>query len=264
MQLNNIPFFWVFIFVLAAFFNSQLDAKTATGSGRYSIQFFSTTVQGTSFQIALNGVAGSTITVPETSPNSPWISFDAAEGDVLSVRILSLTEEAYLGFFYVINNQADGAGTQIYDSKTTTFTPVNTCPENEICNYVIYGDRFDGSLANFYVNNVLVLQNYDGTTRENLNIAADASIRVVFTYGGVGDDIYYYFNNQRIPGDYNFWAYNAFGTNTIIPNTAINPDRPPFGGQYYPITNEEASSFASTIGGGHQNSVFIALTLPIN
>ena len=103
MHLNNIPFFWVFVFVLAAsFFNNRLDAKTATGSGRYSIQFFSTTVQGTSFQITLNGVAGSTITVPETSPNSPWISFDAAEGDVLSVRILSLTEEAYLGFFYVI------------------------------------------------------------------------------------------------------------------------------------------------------------------
>ena len=34
-----------------------------------------------------------------------------------------------------------------------------------------------------------VLQNYDGNTVESLNIAAGASIRVVFTYGGVGDDI---------------------------------------------------------------------------
>ncbi len=64
MQLNNIPFFWVFIFVLAAFFNSQLDAKMATSSGRYSIQFFSAVEQGTSFQITLNGATGAQIQVP--------------------------------------------------------------------------------------------------------------------------------------------------------------------------------------------------------
>jgi hypothetical protein len=45
--------------------------------------------------------------------------------------------------------------------------------------------------------------------------------------------------------------------NALIPNIAIN--RPPFGGQYYPITSEQASAFANTIGGGKQNSVWIPL-----
>jgi hypothetical protein len=257
MNLNSIPFYFVFV-LAACFFNNRLDAKTATGSGKYSIQFFSTVAQGVQFQITVNGVTGSTITVPETSPNSIWTDFEATAGDVLSVKILSVYQNA--GFSYVINNQADGAGTQIYDSKTTTFTPVNTCPENEICNYEIYGGYFEGSTANFYVNNVLVLQNYDGITRENLNISAGASIRIVFTYGGVGEYMYCFINNRDIFDGINRWFYNSYGTNTLIPGLTVYPNPPPFGGQYYPITSEQVSAFAIKIGGGFRKYLWIPLT----
>ena len=52
MHLNSILFNFVFV-LAASFFNNRLDAKTATGSGRYSIQFFSTVAQGVQFQITV-------------------------------------------------------------------------------------------------------------------------------------------------------------------------------------------------------------------
>lgn len=240
----------------------EVGAETGPDSGLYSIQFFSILEQSVQFQVTVNGITGSIIEVPETSPNSLWTNFSAFPGDDLSVKLVHL--DAPRGLSYVINNGATGGGSQIYDSKTTTFRPVNTCPENEICEYRLYGNNFAGSTANLYVDNILVLQNFNATTVEYLNIAAGATITIVLTYGGTGDDMYYYINNISFGDEDNGWLYNSFGINSVIPNPIINPNRPPFGGQYYPITSEQISSIAHSIGGGNQNSEWIPLTWPFN
>lgn len=98
------------------------------------------------------------------------------------------------------------------------------------------------------------MEDFTGGQENFFTVNPGDSIRVEFTFGGGETDIYY---ALHIESAQNAWFYNAYGMNALIPNTAIN--RPPFGGQYYPITSEQASSFANTIGGGKQNSVWIPL-----
>jgi hypothetical protein len=248
---------FVFIVALASLCNCELIAKTSV-SGTYSIQFHSSVEQDIDYEVFVNGE--SVATGSQVYPNSGWIDFNVLSNDVISVAIPSFPTDPY-AFYYVVHNEAGGGGSEIYDSRSTTYFPVNTC-ESGSCEVLLFDTNFGSSTGNLYVNDQLVVENFTGGVPNYFTINSGDSIRIVFTYVGGSTYIYYYLEIRG--SDPNYWFYNAYGMNALIPNIIINPDRPPFGGQYYPITSEQASSFASTIGGGHQNSVWIALTLPIN
>jgi hypothetical protein len=224
-------------------------------SSYYSIQFYTneSEIQEITYQITINEIPGDQTNLSFNSPGSRWIDFVAAPGDTLSVY---LVEFGSPNFSYVIYNGANGQGSKIYDSTSTTFTPLNTCTSGT-CIWSIYGaSSFRTNTANVYVNNMLVLSDYDGNANQEFNVNVNDSIRIVFDY--VSGVSYYFLSYNE--GSYNYWQYDAFGQNTFVYNPVPNVSRSPFGGQLYPITNEQSSAFAITIGAG--NSTWIPLTLP--
>jgi hypothetical protein len=155
----------------------------------------------------------------------------------------------------VINNRANGGGAEIYDSTSTTFSPVNVCQVGT-CRFGIYGIHFANDTANVYANDTLVLSNYTGGTLEEFDVQADDLIRIVFNYVAGSNAYYSMYYNSVV---FNVWTYNAFGLNTQIYNSIYGPNRGPFGGSLYPITTEQSAEFASTLASGSQNSVWISL-----
>jgi hypothetical protein len=215
----------------------------ATISATYSIRFFTTSTQDANYQITVNGVEGPDSSAFVPSPYSAWINFGASPGDVVSIKMIGAPFVSY-----VVNDGPNGSGTQLYDSTSTTFPPLNTCTGT--CEVEILGNAFEGSTCNVYVNNELVLENYDGGQIGTFTVSAGDLILIKLTHAGGSTDLRY---NLHSDGSeiYNEWYYNAFGFNTLI----INPARTPFGGPYYPITSEQIASFARSIGSGKQNSV---------
>jgi hypothetical protein len=256
--ISFICFLFAFFFQYFNIINCELNDESAIDSGTYSIQFISSLSGEVEYQILVNEVNVAEGTESVTPPASRWINFNASPNDVINVLIMNIDYK----FHYLINNAASGLGTDIYDSRTTHFTPANICTDGT-CEFTLIAPDFDGSTLNVYANDLLVLANFEGGDEVTFNASAGDVIRMDFTYGNGSTDVLYYFG---ITGGEILiaWMYDAYGTYTIIPQSTINPNRPPFGGQYYPITSEQASSFASTIGGGHQNSAWIPLTLPIN
>lgn len=198
------------LFTLLLLF-SNIDQ--ASSSGIYSIQFSSSSFQVVRFTITINGLAGTPIdtSVPVGSTN--WINFDANPNDILSVNVNEFFQS--FGLSYTIRNGADGSGIEIYDSKINTFTPVNTCPENDTCKMQVFESVLDGGTINFYVNNILVLANFNGSEEEQFEVDSGDFIRAVFTYGGESTEISYSFS---IDDDENSWIYDSFGINTLISN----------------------------------------------
>jgi hypothetical protein len=250
----NIQFHLFFIYLVAL--NICKFTAGTSSSGTYSLQFRSSVVQSVEYIVTVNDVMASA-GIEGTNPTSSWIDFSALPGDVISV-LLPYINSPY-AFYYVVNNAAGGGGTDIYDSRATIFTPVNTCTES-LCEYMIIGSNFGSSSGNVYVNNVLVVDNFTGA-QQNFNLSAGDSIRIEFSYDAGNTEISYNFGPSDSE-EATFWFYNAYGTNTLITNPVVNPNRPPFGGNYYPITSEQVSTFASTIGSGNQNSIWVPLTLP--
>lgn len=252
--------FTVFAFftVLVSVFNCKL--AISSGSGQYSIQFVSIQEQDVAFQVTVNGVTASPVTASAKEIDSPWTNFSAYPNDILSIEILDV--EYSTGISYRVNNGADGAGIEIYDSRITTFTPVNTCPDTiSACEMQIYAPFLTGSTADFYINDTLVLQNFNGSSVEYLNVNYGDSIKVVFSYGGETEGAFY---SITIVDIYNTWIYNGFGKNTLIDNPAINPQKSPFGGSLYPITQSKSRAFAILIGAGKQGTEWRPLTLPFD
>jgi hypothetical protein len=133
-------------------------------AGTYSIKFFSTNTQNIGYDITVNGVVISSVTNFEIqSPSSDWIVFTASPGDSLNVKITDVSYDSF-GLSYLINNEANGGGTQIYDSKSNTFTPTNTCLVGP-CTDTINGVNFQQSSAIIYVNGVAVISDFNGTER---------------------------------------------------------------------------------------------------
>jgi hypothetical protein len=249
--------FMIFIVAFASLYNCEIIAKTSS-SETYSIQFRSSTDQNVGYEVFVSGV--SVASGSQVYPNSGWIDFNVLSDEVISVKITTFPTDPY-ALYYVVHNGPGGGGSEIYDSRSTTFFPVNTC-ESGSCEVALFNNNFGSSTGNVYVNDQLIVENFTGGTENYFTINSGDSIRIVFTYAG-GDTQIVYFIQIR-GSDPNFWFYNAYGTNSLIHGSTINPNRPPFGGQYYPITSEQVSSFANIIGGGKQNSVWIPLTLPIN
>lgn len=209
--------------------------------GTYSLQFSLGSNTYVMYEININEVPAY-----DTTDNTNWINFDASPGDTLKIVILEY--DAPFDLSYVVNNGADGSGTNIYNSTSTTFTPFNSCTEND-CQIQIDSTDFQNNIANVYVNNVLTVENYSGTV-QTFYANVDDTIRVEFTYVE-GSDIKYTLYFTQLGVD-NYWYYNAFGSNTIIYNPNLR--RGPFGGLLYPITSEQSSEFAKTIGAGMQKA----------
>jgi hypothetical protein len=241
------------LFCVAVIIGFLSFANCEIFASSYSIQFLSQESRDITFQITVNGIAGLEKTISLESPSSDWFSFAASPGDTLSVNLPSYSGSNQ--FSYVINNRANGGGAEIYDSTSTTFTPVNVCQVGT-CRFGIYGIHFANDTANVYANDTLVLSNYIGGTVEEFDVQADDLIRIEFNYVD-GIDVYYTLYNSG--AFINTWTYNACGINTQIYNSIYGPNRGPFGGSLYPITAEQSAEFASTLASGSQNSAWISL-----
>lgn len=239
MNSTNKPLLCLLLLLIA--FVSIINA------GNYSIKFFSTNTQNIGYDITVNGVVISSVTNFEIqSPSSDWIVFTASPGDSLNVKITDVSYDSF-GLSYLINNEANGGGTQIYDSKSNTFTPTNTCLVGP-CTDTINGVNFQQSSAIIYVNNVAVISDFDGSEREFTYYPEDL-LRIVFTFDSNVNFVFYFL---ELDGSFNNWYYNSNGQNTRIPNPSnSNPSRSPFGGPYYPITTEEIESFALSTSPGN-------------
>jgi hypothetical protein len=227
---------------------------TSPNSGKYSIQLTAELEQTVSFRIIVNGETQtfSAIHVPNTG--SEWLNFSASYGDNIRVDILSWTISASRNrFSYVISNGPNGSGRVIYNSKSTTFTPVNYCTSGT-CQYRIEGINFEGSTVDVFVNGKNVITNFDGGADQFFSVNAGDIIKTVFTYAGGRLDIYFFI---YIGDLYNRYVYNAFGQEAQIYSYS------PSGGYMYPISQENVSEFATSIGAGTQSNGFIPLKLPI-
>jgi len=152
--------------------------------------------------------------------------------------------ELPFGLYYTINNRADGTGSQIYDSRSNTFTPVNTCAGPGVCSVKLTGVNFQNSRANVYVNGQVVITNFDGTF-QFFDVYPQNSIRIDFTYDSSTQNVFYFLETDV----YNNWYYNSYGQNTLISKVP----RSPTGGLFYPITQEQSEIFAILIGTGKEN-----------
>jgi hypothetical protein len=148
---------FVFIVALASLCNCELIAKTSV-SGTYSIQFHSSVEQDIDYEVFVNGESAATGS--QVYPTSAWIDFGALLDDVINVQITTFPDD-FFTLYYVVYNGAGGSGTKIYDSRSTTYFPVNTC-ELESCEVTLYKSSFGDSTGNLYVNNQLVVEDFTG------------------------------------------------------------------------------------------------------
>jgi len=239
--------------ILSICFSFSLLISSASCASTYSMQITAELGQTVTFQITVNGVTQTFSSIPVPTSGSEWINFAAAYGDNIRVQFIGWVGSASNNrFSYVINNGPDGSGTQIYNSRSATYTPVNICTIGT-CQYRIEGVRLDGSTVNVFVNGRIVIENFDGSADQFFTVKAGDVIKTVYTYGGGALNALsiLYLNDFR-----NLYIYNAFGENAQIYS------RSPFGGYMYPITQEQTSAFATTIGAGKQNERCLALTLP--
>jgi hypothetical protein len=227
---------------------------TSPNSGTYSIQLIAELEQTVSFNIIVNGETQtfSAIHVPNTG--TEWLDFSASYGDNIKVEFFRWIGDASTNrFSYVINNRPGGSGRLIYNSKSTTYTPVNFCTSGT-CQYQIQGVNFDGSTVDVFVNGKVVIANFDGSADQFFSVNAGDVIKIVFTYAGGLIYAYYllWLGSLR-----NFYIYNTLGEEAQIYSYS------PSGGYMYPISQENVSEFATSIGAGTQSNGFIPLTLPI-
>jgi len=221
----------------------------AVNAGTYSLKFFSSTDKTIFYSITVNGVTSATTELEVTSPGSNWINFSASPGDTLSVLVHPETGFGF-GLYYIVTNRPNGGGTQLYDSRVTSFTPVNVCPSGETsCSFgmVAGADTWGASTADIYINDVYLAT--FGGSGINFEVSPGDLIRIDFFYISFFTDVYYVLNYSD---HQNIWYYNAFGENTLI----NNPLRSPFGTPYYPITQEQSDAFAVVIGAGKENLVW--------
>jgi hypothetical protein len=227
------------------------------GSGEFSLKFYASVSQEIAYAITANGVR-TPGEVAITNPSSDWINFSASLDYPLNVEITSSQSSTRFFMHYVINYGSNGEGSQIYNSASTIYTPTTSsvCLVGT-CSLEIVGDStFVASRANVYVNNVLVVPDYHGETPAPFTVTSSDVIRIEFSYNNADTDPSYYL--QDAAGElFNNWYYNAFGDNAVIfRGTSM---RSPFGGPLYPISSEQSSSFATSIG---QNGIWLPLTYP--
>jgi hypothetical protein len=226
---------------------------TSPNSGKYSIQLTSELDRHVWFNIIVNGETQTFSEIPVPTTGSEWLDFSASYGDNIKVEITGWTSSLPSPkFSYVINNGPGGNGRLIYNSKSTTYTPVNFCTSGT-CQYKIEGFNFDGSTVDVLVNGKVVIANFDGSAEQFFSVNAGDVIKVVFTYVGGIYSLYFLWLGARR----NFYIYNALGENAQIYSYS------PSGGYMYPISQENVSEFATSIGAGTQSNGFIPLTLPI-
>jgi hypothetical protein len=227
---------------------------TSPNSGKYSIQLTAELEQTVSFNIIVNGETQTFSAIPVPNTGTEWLDFSASYGDNIRVDILSWTISASRNrFSYVISNGPGGSGRVIYNSKSTTFTPVNYCTSGT-CQYRIEGVNLDGSTVDVFVNGKVVIANFDGSADQFFSVNAGDVIKTVFTYAGGRRNVLsiLWFGDIR-----NLYVYNAFGEDAQIYSYS------PSGGYMYPISQENVSEFATSIGAGTQSNGFIPLKLPI-
>jgi hypothetical protein len=258
IRIQNMPIMnnlLVLFFALICLVNSEFLVRLHT-SGTYSAQILSEIDQNVNYGIVVNNAiaaSGQTLATSDTA----WINFTAKRGDEVNINLSGITSSFSL--YYVVNNAANGGGTEIYNSNSTTWTPVNPCTD-QACEYEITGpDDYEQNKAEFYVNEVLVYT-YEGGAGQSFIVGVGDLIRVDFTFNGENSQTGYGFGTEQ--AGYNYWFYNSFGESTRINNPAL--DRTPFGGFYSPITEEQVREFAVTVGSGKQNSAWIPLTHPNN
>lgn len=230
-----------FILVLFAF-------TWTINAGSYSIKFLTSLDQSIWYNIVVNGMVISSVTdFAIQSPSSDWINFAASPTDSLNVEIVGLESYNAFTLSYLINNGANGGGTQIFDSKINTFIPTKACLVGP-CTDTITGTAFQQSSAIIYVNNVAVISDFNGSER-TFTYNPEDLIRIVFTFDSNTNEVSYMLLNTNTMTT-NSWYYNSFGQMASIPNIS-NPTRSPFGGPYYSITAEEIESFAISTSSGN-------------
>lgn len=254
--------------IVALFFSAVLILFSSTSNGfkfdhfeinqidseaLYSVQLFNRNNAEISvnFEIIVSGtVLTGSGTVPPGA--TPWQNFGATETD--SIDVVSFTN-SFFDFYYLINNGPNGGGNTFYDSRSTTFRPINLCDESscafDIRNFI---SQWGNSTANVYVNNELVIENYNGVGMSPFNAGKDDAIRVDFTFGGgVETQVAYGIQVSSSPI---LWLYDSYGSGAVVQRyiAPVLPDKSPTGGRIYPITQEQASNFAILLGAGNTNN----------
>lgn len=226
------------------------------GSGEFSLKFYVSVRSTIEYAITANGVRTPGEVAITNPSSSDWINFSASMDYPLNIK--ADTNSDSFTMYYVINYGSNGDGTELYDSRSEVYTPTTSsvCLVGT-CSLEIVGDSdFGASRANIYVNNVLVVPDYDGVDPAPFTVTASDVIRIEFSYNDAGSEPTYYLANSN--GElFNSWYYNAHGTNAVIFRGTSG--RSPFGGSLYPISSEQSSSFATSIG---QNGIWLPLTYP--
>jgi hypothetical protein len=226
------------------------------GSGEFSLKFYVSVPSEIEYAITANGVrTPGVVDIPSPS-SSDWINFSASMDYPLNVE--ADTNSNSFTMYYVINYGSNGDGTELYDSRSEVYTPTTSsvCLVGT-CSLEIVGDSdFAANRANVYVNNVLVVPDYDGVNSAPFTVTASDVIRIEFTVNDPTANSSYDLVNSN-DELFNSWYYNAHGTNAVIFRGTSG--RSPFGGSLYPISSEQSSSFATSIG---QNGIWLPLTYP--
>jgi hypothetical protein len=233
----------------------------STGEAGYSIKFIKKNNVGfpipISYIVKVNAENADSGTINVPFGGTDWIDFNAAKGDI--VNVLAQVDDGVnlFGFYYIINNAENGGGEQIYDSTTSTFTPLNTCtPQESPCPFYIgraTSTAWGDTRATVYFNGIPVISDYDGIGSVNVMVKSTDVIVVKFDWvQGTADSILVgYYLAPAVwdgVGPAILWYYNSYGTDTLISNPF--PISSPFGGSLYPISSEQESTFAQQISSG--------------
>jgi hypothetical protein len=202
----------LFLFLILFFSSKAVDAL-------YSINFRSKglNING-NYQILVNGTVTSTSAFTATSTGS-WIDFSASLYDEINVIITGVSAANQFRLYYLINNESNGNGLQVYDSRSATFLPKNNCPSGE-CTFTVTkpeGNNYGSFTVSFYNQNDDLLLNYNGVGEGQFVASSTDSIRSVFSLQSSGTALYMY--NLAVDGGASIgWYYSAYGTNALIAN----------------------------------------------
>jgi hypothetical protein len=247
---------------IAVFYNISLVLLVILSvcKGEYSVNFYSKASLVPSISFSYNiKVNGETEIFGEPSTDESgtgWINFNAKAGDVVNVFAETALEELQFELFYHVHNAPNGGGSMIYDSRSDTFTPPNTCTADQspcplfmgmLTNFAF---GWENSKATIYFNGVPVYSDYDGSEEIELSVKSTDVISIVFTFSSTANNVGYYLSAEEggsADGTIK-WFYNSYGTFVLMPNPF--PLSSPFGGSLYPISSEQEDSFATTLSSG--------------
>lgn len=235
------------------------------GTCSYSARFYRLTggqvCKGTA-RITINGV-GDTFTVDTSDSTGPKIvNFEVYKGDEV-VLYFEPNSQSNFSCSYGFYDQPNGSGTAFVTSASTSFQLYNPCSNSTSCTYTLKktssGTWPQNSFINITVNNGSP-QTFTGTNIQFTVQIGDSILFEFFTVQGTGG------MSVEIE-DSLFPIFKWFQGGYFSPMTFINPctkvpyPPSPFGGNFYPITDQQIENFLNDIS---SPSIWLPITYDDN